>query len=539
MFENSLKIEIYSEELEHILRVLRPGKHVQNQKIAADFLSKFPNDAVANQLMARTLVDGDRVRAALPYAQFAAQFGELKPEFVVPLVHIYFELRLVESAKGVLEAAIEKYPNSYDLHLALGRLYDQISKPDLALKHLDVSRQISKTNEDREEAQRAVALVLMSINQSDKALPILSDLKLNPKHRTFALTKLAGMKGTNGDSPIAQEIAHVLATCSDELKPRQKASLHLALGRLEERSKRYDLAFQNWQRAGHLMSRRYDANRIERLNENAISMFTAELFNRTRAYANVTSAPIFVVGLPRSGTTLMEQILGSHKLVAGIGEFGRLGQLNLEFLERHRNRSNIEDIVSEAANGELIRAADEFLNVAALVANKSAPHFVDKMPGQYLDAGYIHMCLPSAKFINMCRHPADTFISTCQNDFLDGATYAYDQKAYAHFYMARERLLSNWRALFPNQILDVSYENLVTEPEMQVRRILSFLGLEWDPACLRFFEDNRSVRTLSLNQVRQGIHTGSIGRWRNYANHLDPLFASLKKNGYQPNAPFA
>jgi hypothetical protein len=232
--------------------------------------------------------------------------------------------------------------------------------------------------------------------------------------------------------------------------------------------------------------------------------------------------------MPRSGTTLVEQILSSHSRVASAGELGRTGRRNLPFLETYDKPGGTETLRGNALRGELMARANEHLKLANLVAGRERPFVVDKMPTQFLAAGYIHLCLPRARFIHVLRHPADTFVSTFQNNFSTDYAFAFSQEAFAHFYSQREKLMKHWRSVFPTQILDVRYEKLVSEPEPEIRRMLAFLELDWEPECLRFHESKNNVRTFSRDQVRRSINTGSIGRWRNYQNQLQPLFEALR-----------
>jgi Sulfotransferase family len=175
-------------------------------------------------------------------------------------------------------------------------------------------------------------------------------------------------------------------------------------------------------------------------------------------------------------------------------------------------------------------AAQEYLTLLATMVKQPALRIVDKTLTSYFTAGFIHMGLPHARFVNCIRHPADNFISAYQND-LDHAE-CFDQGHYVSFYLGKQKLITHWKTCFPDKIFDLYYEELVKNPETVVRRLLAFLGLDWDPTCLTFFERSSTVRTFSRHQVRSSISTGSVARWRNYEKHLGPLFTALAKANF-------
>ena len=332
---------------------------------------------------------------------------------------------------------------------------------------------------------------------------------------------------------VAQDIDRLLASASSG--DQDKERLFLALGKLHERKDDYDNAFLNWQRSRALVKAVYDPREREKALRETVSFYNADLFKRVLPYASTSNEPIFVIGMPRSGTTLLAQILAAHPDVASGTELVEIQREAITFRRKYQVPRGLRHLLMDAERGELTERIKDYLNLAHLAATKPAKHFVDKTPEEFWSAGYIHMLFPRAKFINLIRHPADVFISTYQNAFSHSFAYAFDQTAFAHYYVQRDKIMSAWIKLFPDAILNVHYEELVEFPEQEVRRITEFIGLPWNPACLKFFELPSMVRTFSRDQVRNAINTKSIGRWKNYAKHLDPLFDELAELGYAQN----
>jgi hypothetical protein len=248
----------------------------------------------------------------------------------------------------------------------------------------------------------------------------------------------------------------------------------------------------------------------------------AEVFSptllSTKAEAGARSdLPVFVVGMPRSGTTLVEQILGSHPLVHAAGELTRLQTLMNGFPQSAASLTAAEF----EALGEAYLAF-----VAPMAAGRR--HVVDKMPSNFLYAGFIRLILPDARVIHCRRDPVDTCLSCYTKLFTGEQAFAYDQSELGRFDRAYQALMAHWRATLPaSHFIEVDYEAVVEDVETQARRMLDFLDLPWDEKVLRFQETERPVRTASVNPVRQPIYRTSAGRWKKHADQLKPLLAAL------------
>ncbi|MBV9697113.1 MAG: sulfotransferase, partial [Gammaproteobacteria bacterium] len=295
----------------------------------------------------------------------------------------------------------------------------------------------------------------------------------------------------------------------------ERIHLQFALGKYYDDTGDYDNAFAAYRAAHELsrdMGRAYDPERMQRLVARVISLEQALRAARQPR----TEVPVFIIGMPRAGTSLVEQILASHPEVCGAGE--------VRFWDEGFGRLKTASEAGPRLEGCLAALAQEYLATLRQGASPAAARITDKMPANFLYAGLIAAALPGARFIHVQRDPLDTCLSVYFQNFLHAAPYAQDLESLADFYRQYLRLMAHWRPVLPaGTLLEVPYERLVTEPEPWTRRMVEFIGLAWDPRCLEFHRTERVVITASKWQVRQRLHTGAIERWRHYERHLGPL----------------
>ena len=271
----------------------------------------------------------------------------------------------------------------------------------------------------------------------------------------------------------------------------------------------------------------YDPVQTETMNDRIVDVFTREFLDSRRGVGHPDAAPIFILGLPRSGSTLLEQILASHPDVEGTSELPYLGRVATSL---NRNRSegiNYPEAVRELPPEAFARLGEDYLGYASLHRRAGTPRFIDKMPNNFPNVGLLSLILPRAKVIDARRHPLDACLSCYRQLFAKGQAFTYDLTEIGEYYLQYQRMLDHWHQVLPGRVLTVQYEEVVTDFETQVRRLLEFCELPWDDSCLRFYESERPVRTPSSEQVRQPIYDRSIGHWRNYASELDELVETI------------
>lgn len=331
-------------------------------------------------------------------------------------------------------------------------------------------------------------------------------------------------------------IARLEAVLADpSLTTDRRINGHFALGRLYDDCGEIAKAFQNFQLANSLKAQQtpFDAARFDDYVSRLIHVYDSAFFAARKDHGIQSRKPIFIVGMPRSGTTLAEQILASHPRVGGAGELDDI---------RHVINCLPAIIGGTEAYPECARDIDQALSrkladdyLLALERRfPERPHVTDKMTGNYLRLGLIAQLLPSAMVVHCRRDALDTGLSCYFHNFANGLAFSYDLRHLGYVCRAHDRLMEHWRAVLPVPILELSYEALVTEPEAQVRRLLAFCCLPWDERCLAFHRNQREIQTASFWQVRQPLYTSSIGRWRAYAAYLDPLLEGLESGRVGP-----
>jgi tetratricopeptide (TPR) repeat protein len=302
--------------------------------------------------------------------------------------------------------------------------------------------------------------------------------------------------------------------------------LHFALAKAYDDIGRTEHAFEHL-RDGNMLKRRaivYDEeaglgalHAIERV-------FTSEMMEARRGLGDPSEVPVFIIGMPRSGTTLVEQILASHPRVFGAGEVFHLQEL---VSTGHAGAQFLSDFSS--LSGEQLRQFGRSYVERLQSIAPQAHRITDKLPANFRFAGLIHLVLPKARIIHVRRDRVDTCFSCYTRMFPSGQEYTFDLGELGRFYRAYESLMEHWRIALPaGAMLDVQYETLVTDLEGQARRMIAYCGLEWDDRCLRFYETERGVRTASFAQVRKPVYSASIGRWRHYERWLRPLIEALR-----------
>jgi hypothetical protein len=297
-----------------------------------------------------------------------------------------------------------------------------------------------------------------------------------------------------------------------------------SLGKAYEDLKEYDLAFEHYAMANqlHRDTIAYDPVQTGIAHERMRDVFSREFFSGGNTASRCQDAdPIFILGLPRSGSTLLEQILASHSQVDGTSELTDISMI-AQGLSQPRSGQVFPQCMLELSE-EAIRALGQQYLDQTRRHRQDAPFFTDKMPNNFAYVGFIKTILPNAKIIDARRHPMDSCFGCFKQHFAKGQTFTYDLFELGEFYLEYCQLMDHWDAVLPGQVLRVQYEEVVADLETQVRRILAFCDLPFEEECIHFHETKRAVRTASSEQVRQPIYAGSVQTWKRYGAHLDGL----------------
>jgi tetratricopeptide (TPR) repeat protein len=444
----------------------------------------------------------------------------------------------VEAGEALLRDSLACAPENAGARLNLVAILLQEERSAEALALLDASPMLPDEKQALCHWHLQRALALLQLGRPAEARPVLASLAaLGPISPTLAplwhwrLLLLALAEGDGaGAREQAKQMAAALSAMGPEAVPEHQIMAHYDLAKFWSGQNEHDTAFSHWQ-AGHALLRHFqpfsrEAHRAF-IDANMLLLDRARLAEGARA-GNTDPSPVFIVGMPRSGTTLCEQILAAHAQVHGAGERVALAQM-FAALGGGDDTAAVRRI-AELDAGTLDAAAARYLaDLHALAPDKT--RIVDKMPGNYLYLGLVGLMLPGARVIHCVRDPRDIGLSIFTFRFHGQHGYAHDLADLGWTIGQQERLMAHWQAALPNPVLIVKLADWVTDFAGTLARVLAHLGLPYDPACERFYEVENRVRTVSRAQVRQPVNARGLGRWQIYAARLAPLIAELEQAG--------
>lgn len=337
-------------------------------------------------------------------------------------------------------------------------------------------------------------------------------------------TRLAEDVGREGE---AYQVVLRALSGAEDLPPRTESSLHFAAAQLLDRLGRYDEAFARATRANRPWAASYEPQRMEAMVAACIELFPKAKLPVLARSNNRDQTPVFIIGMPRSGSTLVEQVLASHPHVFGGGELLLVNRLWHSLLGRVSGDGSLDDALGRMSPSDADAIADEYLG-SLRILHPTAARVTDKNLSNFMHLGLIWTLFPGAKVIHCRRDPLDAGISAYMTDFAEVLPFTCSLPALGHFNRQFDRLISHWKQVLDLPILEVDYEAVVGDLEGHARRLLKFVDLPWDERCLQFYRNPRRVETASRAQVRRPIFTSSIGRWRHYDKWLGPLRDALE-----------
>lgn len=400
-------------------------------------------------------------------------------------------------AESLLRLASNLVPQSVDAQINLGALLQAKGDPEEALERY---RRAAKLAPGSPEAAAGEATILEQRGDLESACAVITPAFAHAPNNVDVAVAFASVARKLRRSAEAISALRGLSTAS---RAKRQAAL-FALGKLLDAEGSYSEAFDAYEQANRLSANRFDRESFASTAAQIRERYSPERFAAAQCSSNESEVPVFVVGMPRSGTTLVEQIIASHPDAAGAGELPFIEQL-------------------AASPKSLDEAASEYLSH---LAGFEQPRVVDKMPGNFLHLGYIAKLFPRATIIHISRDARDTCLSCYFQHFKDGHAYSHSLDDLGFVYREYEKTIAHWRTL-PLRMLEIRYEDIVANQERETRRLLEFCDLPWDERCMRFHETKRFVRTASYDQVRQPLYAQSVGRHRAYAEFLAPLRAAL------------
>jgi tetratricopeptide (TPR) repeat protein len=316
-----------------------------------------------------------------------------------------------------------------------------------------------------------------------------------------------------------------------ELPETDRMHFHFAIGKAQEDARSYAESFRHYSEGNRLRQKAtpYDAEETSQYVARSKTLFTAEFFAARAGWGCPSADPIFIVGLPRSGSTLLEQILASHSTVEGTMELPDIGVIarTLGGRTSRSDRSRYPEVLADLDADQIRALGEQYLEQTRIQRKAGKPYFIDKMPNNFAHAGLIQLALPNARIIDARRHPLDCCWSGFKQHFARGQNFTYSLEDIGRYYRDYVELMAHFDRVLPGRVHRTFHEAIVEDTETEVRRVLDYCHISFEPACLRFYETERAVRTASSEQVRRPINRDGMGQWRNFEPWLEPLRTAL------------
>jgi tetratricopeptide (TPR) repeat protein len=468
---------------------LAADKPIDAERLLRHALKQSAHNPLAWRGMAQALMALGRLTEADAAARRLTKIEPENPQSWIMIASVSTRLMHQKEALEAYEQAARLKPEEVRLRISIGHIHKTLGR-----------------RKDSEAAYKAALVMDPGIAEAYWSL---ADLK----NYSFSDAEIAAMQ-------------HLLT--SDRIQRRNAAQLYFALGKGFEQREQYADAFASYAHGNALrrLDAPFDIEHFERRTARIRAFFDTAFFAKRAGSGDPSAAPIFIVGLPRSGSTLVEQILASHSRVEGTMELPNIINITHQFDDMVASRDAYPETVGTAPAGLLSALGSRYLEETAPLRT-GREHFTDKLPNNFSHVGLIHAILPHAIIIDARRHPMDSCFSTFKQHFADGQTFSYDLEDLGRYYRCYLSLMDHWDAVLPGKVLHFQYEELVRDPETNIHRLLEHCRLPFEAACLSFHRTQRSVRTASAEQVRQPIYTSGLGHWRHFEKELQPLRQAL------------
>ena len=520
---DNLKIEA-EKEAQIILNYFKAKDYISAEVKAKKLIKKFPNFQAVYNLLGLCLQSQKKFLEAIKYYKIAIQNN---PNFFVAINNLgltYHNMYDLKNAQHYYERAIEINPKFTHPISNLGNVKKELNNYEEAIKCYKLA--ISIDNK--------LYIVLHNLGMAYQALG-----KFEESKKYFESVLKINSKFTRADRSLSMSLKYDinnphLKIMENKIKDQslnnfQKIELYFGLGKAYEDIKNYKKSFENY-KLGNKIKRdaiKYQINDDVKLFENIKNSFSNINFQNLENVGNKSNKMIFILGMPRSGTTLVEQIIANHKNVYGAGELRDLTQIIKEnFLVNDKikfpEKFNIKDQNFFSNMGtKYLENLDRY--------NTNKNYITDKAPLNFKWIGLIKLILPKSKIIHCTRDPKDTCLSLFKNFFEGELNFSYNLEEAGKYYKLYQNLMEFWKQLLPDFIYDISYEKLVENQEFESRKLLDFCNLDWDKNCLTFYRNKRGIVTASFAQARKPIYKNSVNSWQNYKNELLPMFKILEK----------
>jgi tetratricopeptide (TPR) repeat protein len=531
VFEEAFRLAPERGQLATAGEHLREGRARECERICRELLARQPDEVNALRLLAKVAGEAERWGKAelllLRVLALAPGFHEAR----LDLARVYKQQDRIDDAVACAAEAAELSPRNSNAHYLHASM---LAIAGRSTEALEAYRRALDINTWHTAAWVGMGHLLKTLGQQEEGVAAYRKAIEQRPNFGEVYWSLANLK-TFRFTP--EEVADMERRLEEkDLDEDARVHFLFTLGKAMEDQKEYARAFEYYAEACVTQRMRitYDPVDTEVVNERIRSVFTATFLAEHEGEGCPDPSPIFIVGLPRSGSTLIEQILASHSQVEGTAELPDVGRVIGSLPARCEGQRYPEGV-------RLLDAADwrelgEFYLERTQRHRGGLPFFTDKMPNNFPSVGLIHLMLPNAKIIDARRHPLDSCFGSLKQHFAHGQTFSYDLVELGEYFLEYRRMMRHWQEVLPGRVLEVRYEDMVRDQEGQTRRLLAYCGLDWEDRCLRFYETERAVRTASSEQVRQPIYSSSVNHWRHFRKELAPLIEVLgdELEGWDP-----
>jgi len=524
-FEKSFKLNPLRKKLAMAAEHRKAGRLNEAKALCREVLRIDQENVDALRVMGAVALSEGRLDEAVRFFRRAVDHA---PDFVGAIIDLGQALKeqnRFEEAIACFHNAIRIEPGNVKAHFLLG---STLSPSALTYEAIEAFERTLELRPDHVGAHLGLGHVLKTVGRQDEAVDAYREcIRLRPGNGA-SYWSLANLKTYRLSSEDIQEMESKLE--NGVADKESEVNFLFALAKATEDRGDFDAAWQLYEKGNseRRMMEYYDPVNSEDTHDRVIEVFNQEFLSEHSGQGHADPSPIFVIGLPRSGSTLIEQILASHSQVEGTSELPYIAHATAALNLNRADGVNYPEAVRELGPVHLDSLGAGYLRTAQMHRTEGTPRFVDKMPNNFPSVGFIRLVLPNAKIIDARRHPMDSCLSCYRQLFARGQTFTYDLTDIGEYFLEYQRLMDHWHSVLPGRVLTVQYEDVVQDFEGQVRRLLEYCELPWEDACLRFYETDRPVRTASSEQVRQPVHSKSIGFWRNYEDELGELRTVLE-----------
>lgn len=495
----------------------RQRRFVEAEYCYQSVLKDDPRNADALNLLGTLALEARKPADAARLVERALEIRPGEAQYLNNLGAAYIGMRDGMRAEKALAKAVRLQPHFVDALCNLGRAYRMLNRSETARRpYEDAHRRAPEST----KAITGLADVLVDLGEADEATILYRKALTRDPNLAQAYVGLAMAHRFEPGDPEPAKMLELLASPGTDAQA--VTALRHSAGKAQADLGNHDAAFHLFAAAKGDATRAFDLSAHLTRREELVGLLTPQFFEERRGFGIDSEEPVFIVGMPRSGTTLTEQIASSHSKVGGGGELAAIGDL-MRVLAGGRSHA---EALTSLTRGQSRDLARNYLELLRRVGG-SGERITDKMPHNFEHLGLIALLFPNAHIIHCTRDPIDNCVSCFTHHFNENHGYNTDLAVLGQYYREYRRLMAHWREVLPIRMLDFSYEALIADQEGRSRELIDFLGLEWEDACLDFHRNERLVKTPSRWQVRQRIYASSVKAWKKYEKHLGPLFESL------------